>query len=102
MPCYATGSAEGDANLALSEAQEEATRVTEMLCSVMRNLDILGQSTIAPGNVQDWWKRHKKLDRQRAERDEREKQKAQAIRLKRLKTEIANLSQDEKEALGLS
>ena len=102
MPCYVTGSAEGDAHLAAQEANEEATRVTEMLCSVMRNLDNLGLSRFAPGNVQDWWKKHKRIDQQREEREAREKEKSKSVRLKRLKTELAGLSAEERKILGLS
>lgn len=102
MPCYVTGSAEGDANLALDEAQQAATQATEMLCAVMRNLDNLGLEQSAPGNVQDWWKKHKRLDAQREARLAREKDKAKSVRLKRIKTELAGLTPEERKAIGLS
>lgn len=64
MPCYVTGSAAGDSALYLKEAQEEATKTTEMLCETLQILESKNPKllkTLSP-QIKKWWKNHKKID----------------------------------------
>ncbi len=71
MPCYYTGSAEGDAALAATEAKEklasELSTTTELLCTTLMQLESTSPEAIKslPANVQTWWKKHKKVDQRR-------------------------------------
>jgi hypothetical protein len=64
MPCYHTGSAEGDARLVANEARKEVTRLTRLLCAAMRAHDA---STNMPASVVAWWAEHKRVDATRGE-----------------------------------
>ena len=95
MPCYATGSAEGDAILAASEASKRLTEVTDMLCSVMRALEKRGRDgerfieESCKTNVQKWWSDHKRIDaeKQRAAREEQNRRILAEQALKKLSPE---------------
>lgn len=94
MPCYHTGSAEGDANLAAEEARREVTTLTRLLCQACERLE--AHDIIMTRDVKSWWDRHKEIDatRRAAERalSEQEVRKAKAL---------AKLSREERELLGL-
>lgn len=62
MPCYATGSREGDLMLSMRESQEEATKVTDLLCQVCRLAEVDGRPL--PAEVAVWWAKHKKIDQE--------------------------------------
>lgn len=78
MPCYYTGSAEGDRALAAEEAISNnyaplITELTEMLCACCHELfrepksqielaDNPISSSNLPQKVKDWWKEHQKID----------------------------------------
>lgn len=64
MPCYATGSAEGDAQLSAQEARKEATKVTALLCMLCQEVEEYGcvDEIFLPTPVRAWWKKHKKID----------------------------------------
>lgn len=100
MPCYATGSAEGDARLAASEAHRRLTEVTDMLCSVMQTiererngLDFI--DTKLKTNVQNWWAEHKRIDAEKQAKA-REEQNRRILAEQALK----KLTKEELEALG--
>ena len=69
MPCYYTGSAEGDAQLAADEARRELTRVTRVACELWElvesipmlhhNLQVLSGPTLR------WIRQHQKIDKKR-------------------------------------
>jgi len=61
MPCFYTGSAEGDARLAASEAREALTSITQLLCETCRQAD--KNHYTLPAETQKWWNEHKTLDR---------------------------------------
>jgi hypothetical protein len=96
MPCYITGSAEGDARLSASESHAKATEMADMLCSLCERIEKHKISIVLPDKVQLWWDNHKKID---AERIKRENKEAARLRLKA--NAIAKLSDDERKALGL-
>lgn len=96
MPCYATGSAEGDARLAADEAHDEMTMVTALLCSLCVELDKHKQKKLMPPKVKRWWENHKEIDRERIREATAESNKE---RLKR--STLKRLSKKEKEALGI-
>ena len=84
-----TGSLEGDRNLEPQEASNSVTKLTQLLCSLCRNLESHGESSLMPAPVQKWWKRHKALD----EATKRDNLRAQAL---------AKLTPSEKKILGLT
>lgn len=96
MPCYITGSAEGDARLAASEANEEATKLARILCIVGRWADINGRTASMPQVFRDWWQAHKKIDRQREAR-ERAAQRRKELQV----SGMSKLTEQEREALNL-
>lgn len=73
MPCYYTGSAEGDRALALEEAEKENTAIitelTQMLCSTLTemegHLEPEQVEAILSKRTQTWWRKHKKIDAKR-------------------------------------
>jgi hypothetical protein len=64
MPCTLTGSIEGDRALGAEEAEAQVTKLARMLCSVMRILEEDGRRPLSR-EVLNWWKQHKKQDRER-------------------------------------
>jgi hypothetical protein len=78
MPCYATGTAEGDARLGEQEARAEVTKLTRLLCTAMH---IVSKATIwvtpATEELEEWWEEHQMIDRRRKkEEHERESRPA--------------------------
>ena len=73
MPCYYTGSAEGDARLAAEETRErlgkEITNRTRLLCSICQTAE--EAKLTLPKDVQTWWNKHKKVDKKRKEKERR-------------------------------
>lgn len=71
MPCYVTGSAEGDAQLAAREAREAATLATRLLCEVMEVLPdgIRDGLYLAVPGLPVWWSKHQQIDRERKARE---------------------------------
>jgi hypothetical protein len=61
MPCYVTGSAEGDAELAAADAIKELTKVTRLLCLVCKEAE--KNNGELPKSVWDWWEKHSKQDK---------------------------------------
>lgn len=64
MPCYATGSAEGDANLKASEAWEAATVVTRVACELAKAVSKTKLSKMSE-STRDWVKDHNLIDKKR-------------------------------------
>lgn len=78
MPCYITGSAAGDAELAAKEAREEAQKVTRLLCNLLERLENGSPThyfTYVPIKVDRWWQAHKEIDKERKEREAKEKKR---------------------------
>lgn len=96
MPCYVTGSAVGDAELAASEASREATEATRIACETLTLLEKLGKLSQLTRNTQRWWSNHKKVD---AQRKAVEKEQVRVARLAIAARD--KLTPDEKSALGL-
>jgi hypothetical protein len=67
MPCYVTGSAEGDANLRAENARNLATELTDLLCETCKYMDKTGVPL--PNRTAKWWSKHQKIDSRR-KRDE--------------------------------
>jgi hypothetical protein len=69
MPCTYTGSLEGDARLAASEALAKKTstltKVTQMLCATCTKAEKAGRLDLLSPKTQVWWKKHKKQDAKR-------------------------------------
>ena len=99
MPCYATGSAEGDARLDAHESAQEVTYLTRMLCAVCSNLElptVKGLSYLSLEG-QAWWKEHKLIDAERVQEEkDREQEKALAVKAR------SRLTNEEYEALRRS
>ena len=98
MPCYATGSAEGDARLAAQEANDELTKVTRLLCKLCGRLERSGftKPITTDKKLHAWWEKHKKIDRIR--KGEEERYQKDRVRRKEL---LSNLSDDDKRILGV-
>lgn len=65
MPCYYTGTAEGDARLAAQERlTREEQKFTRMLCKTCQVLEENGIEI--PKGIKKWWKKHKKQDKKRS------------------------------------
>ena len=98
MPCYVTGSAEGDARLAASEARERATEAARVACEVLQWLedaDIhLGSSFSKETRL--WWERHKAFDAERKQKEIAERSRAEHRRIG-----LSKLTDEERKALGL-
>ncbi len=66
MPCYYTGSAEGDAKLAHQqeavELSREITNLTRLLCEACTELSMDNVSD----ELKKWWKQHQKIDKKNA------------------------------------
>lgn len=71
MPCFVTGSAEGDAQLAASEAREAATLATRLLCGVMERISPMQRGDLyrLVAGLQPWWEKHQQIDRDRKARE---------------------------------
>jgi hypothetical protein len=96
MPCYATGSAEGDANLSAQEARLEASKATRVLCEVLNWLDDRGLVDLQSADVRLWWEEHKKVDAKRVAKSRAEKQ-----RDRRRAALLESLTEEERELLGI-
>lgn len=95
MPCYQTGSAEGDARLTASEAQDEATKLCEMLCAACQYIE--KYNILMPPSIKKWWNNHKKIDKERIKREKLElEDKRIAVTAKK------KLSKREREILGIN
>ena len=97
MPCYYTGSAEGDAELARSEMSTELTKVAQMLCALCENLENVRMDHLITGDTVEWWKEHKEIDQARAKREEK-KAKKKALR----KQALSKLTSEERAVLERS
>ncbi len=70
MPCYYTGSAEGDRALAWEESAKEnaetITKLTQLLCEACTELykvDGLSRSYNLSKDLDKWWKEHQRVDK---------------------------------------
>lgn len=68
MPCYYTGSAEGDAKLAYSmdmqKMGQKLTELTQLLCEACKAIENSTSSfNNASKELKKWWKEHKKIDK---------------------------------------
>lgn len=74
MPCYYTGSAEGDRQLAFDEAKKKSnstiTKLTQILCEVGEWADDQDFFEIEnmPASFLKFWSNHKKTDKDRAQK----------------------------------
>jgi hypothetical protein len=99
MPCYATGSAEGDAALDAREARQELTRVTRIACELAEAIRGSGQAfwfDRLSKETQMWIREHDKIDKQRR-REQNEVEERDRNRRRALK----KLTTAERKALGL-
>lgn len=88
MPCYYTGSREGDLALAAQETREALTKVTRVACELLSLMPGYGDGAwdeISP-EVIAWCKEHQRKDRQRRanERKARETKKKREQALAKL------------------
>ncbi len=79
MPCYTTGSAEGDARLSASEARAEATRAVELLCRacaiIEQRVCKLKDGGPLMAELAAWWMYHQEVDAKRLKKERRERQR---------------------------
>lgn len=96
MPCYATGSRQGDLELSLNDAQKIATKATQRLCATLEVFEQYEEFNLLPADVKRWWRKHKEVDARR-------KFKARAIAKKKQLAAVAKrkLSPAERAALDL-
>jgi hypothetical protein len=86
MPCYYTGSAEGDRALSAQTTADALTEITDLLCKLCRSIDA---DKPMPKAVKKWWAAHKKVDEAREQRERLEaerlnrKELAEYARLKK-------------------
>jgi hypothetical protein len=68
MPCYYTGSKEGDAALAYEESvkslTKKITKLTRLLCKTCEHIEHL-EVTFPSEEIENWWEKHKKTDAKR-------------------------------------
>lgn len=62
MPCFMTGSAEGDAALARDEAAAETTKVTRLLCALLKELPPTHPAIDRVPGLKRWRDKHQKID----------------------------------------
>ena|SRR5579862_9145034 len=96
MPCYATGSAEGDARLDAQESREELTKVSRYLCEAMTLIEKNAGLAYLSNGAKSWWKKHKAIDSRRRAEESAEKRR----KLDR-KAALNKLSPNDRVALGL-
>ncbi len=96
MPCYMTGTAEGDASLAASEAIQRTTELTRLLCMQLEALENTNNEHLIHRAVLPWWNHHKEIDQQRKNNVKKARENAKvAARAKK------KLTREERAALGL-
>ena len=61
MPCYATGTAEGDANLRAHDAQDAATKATRAACEMAKVLTARQRFKLSDA-TREWIAEHAKSD----------------------------------------
>lgn len=61
MPCYTTGSREGDLKLSVQESRKESSKNTDMLCRIIRGLSPHDRECL-PNDIKAWWEKHEKID----------------------------------------
>ena len=98
MPCYATGSALGDAQLSAEENWRDATAATRAACEMARmlrsgkpNFDGLSKAT------RSWVREHDKVDREC-----RKREKAEAAERREAKAALSKLTKRERELLRVT
>lgn len=96
MPCYVTGSAEGDARLSAREAQQRATLAARVACEALSLLEQGSYVEVLSEEAQVWWAQHKLVDEQR-----RKSESAEAEKERLREAAISKLSDEERKALGL-
>ena len=72
MPCYQTGTARGDQELAADNARKRNTRTTRMLCETLAEFEKYEEFKHLPADVKQWWNKHKIIDSKRKRREELE------------------------------
>lgn len=130
MPCFYTGTAEGDRSLAAQErfdSEREAhnkdtktlTQVTQMLCGICNKVENILQREDYPeeydiidcidgvSGLRKWWEKHKEIDKKRIERERQaliqkklESEKAERRKLL-IKSASEKLTKEEREELGI-
>lgn len=91
MPCYATGSAEGDAQLAAAEVREELARVTRVACELAEFARDFKRAFSK--ETTEWMADHARLDRARKLREQarEEERRIKNSALKKLSTKERKL-----------
>lgn len=89
MPCYYTGSAEGDAQLEAEIARKKLTEVTAMLCELCDFVE--SEERNLPDHIAAWWDEHTKVDRERRRRERRE---LYLLRKAQLQQQMEDLDQE--------
>jgi len=98
MPCYHTGSAEGDLRESLDDVAKERDLLENMLCGLCTRVEAAKFLSIiyADPTLKTWWAKHKLAD-QREKATEAADEKRSALAAKARK----KLTKAEKEALGI-
>lgn len=90
MPCYLTGSREGDMDLEMKELRARAQTVNAMLCEVCEVAEEHEFLDLLPVQVRAWWAQHKLQD----ERERNRKVESRQQRITQLREELAELEGD--------
>lgn len=96
MPCYMTGSAEGDARLSAEEAEGRASKATRAACEMARLLKGTALFQRLSPKTLEWVKEHAKIDRERRKEEKRERAEKELEKRAR-----AKLTKAERRALGI-
>jgi hypothetical protein len=99
MPCFITGTAEGDARLAASDARSQATEYNAMLCTTLSYLKehygyVLEALLADNQDIAQYWIAHLAVD---AERKLREQERREDL----VTSALNKLTDEEKQALGV-
>ncbi len=68
MPCYITGSREGDLELSIRELRATAGETHRLLCQLCRHYEV--NKRLLPPEIAIWWTKHKRIDAKRRARNQ--------------------------------
>ena len=102
MPCqsYESSWANHSSDADIKRLKQEADKLARIACRAMEALEEMGQEDfvlLKDDETREWWSAHKEADRKERERVAKKERKEQVR-----KEALARLSDEEKEALGLS
>lgn len=100
MPCYITGSREGDLELSSRQASQRATEAARAACEALSIVEARGDLAECSAETQEWWAEHKRIDRERAGR-ESELERIMREHEQAKRDALAKLTDEERRVLGV-